>query len=198
LLRVASPDIWLFPLLTGAIALPFALLDAVDGGQRSTIARYFLPAYLALTWLLAFGLSEAWANQRRRPWVAGAIALLWVVGLWSSSQGVMAPTWWNKYSSYDDPAIAQRVSQLQPPVVISGNALRLLTLARRLPSQAQLIYLEEPDLPLPETIQRAIAYRPKAEWLDRLKTNPRYQIQAIEPFNNTWAIQVLDRPAGPG
>ena len=193
LLRVTPPDIWLFPLLTGAIALPFALLDAVDGGQRSTIARYFLPAYLALTWLLAFGLSEAWANQRRRPWAVGAIALLWVVGLWSSSQGVMAPTWWNKYSSYDDPAIAQRVSELQPPVVISGNALRLLALARRLPSQAQLIYLEEPDLTFPETIQRAIAYRPKTEWLDRLKTNPRYQIQAIEPFNNTWVIQALDQ-----
>jgi len=193
LVRVTPVRIWLLPVMWGAIALPFALLDAIDGGQRSTIARYFLPAYLALGLVLAFGCSEGLANQRSRSWAVGAIALLWVVGLWSSSRAVVANTWWNKYSSYDDPAIAQQVSRLDLPVVVSGNALRLLTLARRLPPTARLVYLEQPELDLPATIEQAIAYRPKEEWLDRLKTDPKYQLSPIEPFAQVWTIRQIQQ-----
>lgn len=194
LVRVTPVHIWLLPVTWGAIALPFALLDAIDGGQRSTIARYFLPAYLALGLVLAFGCSEGFAQRRSRAWAVGAIGLLWVVGLWSSGRAAVADTWWNKYSSYDDPAIAQQVSRLDPPVVVSGNALRLLTLARRLPPTARLVYLDKPEATLPATIQQAIAYRPQEEWLDRLKTDPRYQLSPIDPFKNVWTIQQIQRP----
>lgn len=186
--RNTPPALWLFPIAWAATPLPFALLDAIDGGQRSTIARYFLPAYLGLGLLLAAGLARALARPTRRVWVVGAIGLLWGVGLWSSSRSVVAVTWWNKYSSYDDPAIAQVVRQLDPPIVVSGNGLRLLTLARQLPEQARLMHIEEPSLALPPTVQRAIAYRPKSEWLDRLKTNPAYQLSPIAPFADLWRI----------
>lgn len=186
--RNTPPALWLFPIAWAATPLPFALLDAIDGGQRSTIARYFLPAYLGLGLILAAGLARALARRDRRPWVVGAIGLLWVVGLWSSSRSVVAVTWWNKYSSYDEPAIAQVVQQLDPPIVVSGNGLRLLTLARQLPDRARLIHIEEPGLALPPTVQRAIAYRPKSEWLDRLKTDPAYQLSPIAPFADLWRV----------
>ncbi|TAD79738.1 MAG: hypothetical protein EA001_03070 [Oscillatoriales cyanobacterium] len=186
--RNTPPAVWLFPIAWAATPLPFALLDAIDGGQRSTIARYFLPAYLGLGLILAAGLARALTRPGRRAWVLGAIGLLWVVGLWSSSRSVVAITWWNKYSSYDDPAIAQVVRQLDPPIVVSGNGLRLLTLARQLPDRARLIHIEEPSLPLPPTVQRAIAYRPKSEWLDRLQTDPGYQLSPIAPFADVWRI----------
>ncbi len=124
LYQETKPQAWLFVLLLMAIAsLPLVLLDLTSGGIRSTVARYFIPSYLAIeitvAYLLATKMTSRYiSNWQRQTW---RIAFLTIVlsGIISCSRMSSAQVWWNKYNAIHIPKVAQIVNQSNNPTVIT-------------------------------------------------------------------------------
>ena len=120
-----------------ALVIPDLLL----GGQRSLVARYFMPSYLAVTMVMAYWLAT-WI-QARRIWqrrMGIGLAVWLICGAVGSNVAIAAaPSWWNKSSGYYDPQVAQIVNQSQQPVVISDAISgMILALCHQLKGDVQL------------------------------------------------------------
>ncbi len=124
LCQETKPQAWLFVLLLMAIAsLPLVLLDITSGGIRSTVARYFIPSYLAIeitvAYLLATKMTSMYiSNWQRQTW---RIAFLTIVlsGIISCSGMSSAQVWWNKYNAVHIPKVAEIVNQSNNPTVVT-------------------------------------------------------------------------------
>ena len=151
LVRNAPKKTWLFIIiLIGATALPLLLPDLIHGGQRSTISRYLFPCFLGIqlvvTYLLGVKITAISVKRVYLFWQIAAIALL-SLGILSCAVSVQADTWWNKYTNYYDPKIAEMINQSPSAFVISSSVVRVAALSNLLNSQIQLLILEEHQLP---------------------------------------------------
>ncbi|MEM1426917.1 MAG: hypothetical protein AAGF75_10245, partial [Cyanobacteria bacterium P01_H01_bin.130] len=184
MVRSQPRSLWLLPVLWAGIPAPFALLDLISGGQRSTIPRYFLVSYLGLAIILGWAIATLWLQVRHasrwQRWGYGLMLMgLTVLPLSSAYSAAQLETWWNKYTSYDVPAIAHTLTESLPPadptrstpapqvLLTSANPLRLLSLTPRLPDNF-VLHIVTPDAPVPEplpTLPQAYAYYPPELWL---------------------------------
>jgi uncharacterized membrane protein len=95
------------------------LPDLILGGQRSSMTRYFFPAFLGIEIAFAYLIVESKFVQRKL-WTAVAILLV-ALGLISCMNIARADTWWNKGISYDNAASAKIINASDRPLVISNN-----------------------------------------------------------------------------
>jgi len=139
-----APKVWLFIL---SLMLPITLFlvapDLILGGQRSNIARYFMPCYLAIQLAVAYLLSckifsPALDVKRQRLW-QGLTVTLFSLGIVSCTISAQSDTWWNKYSNYYVPEVAQIVNQAPRPLLINDTPIgHILALSYHLNPNVQL------------------------------------------------------------
>jgi uncharacterized membrane protein len=94
--------------------------DLIGGGRRSQEARYLLPAFLVLMFMVAYGIAHA-LESARQP-VRGIALGVWIgllgLGLWSGVQFVQAEYWWNKSMSSHNAEVARLIDAAAHPLVI--------------------------------------------------------------------------------
>ncbi|MDY6782510.1 MAG: glycosyltransferase family 39 protein [Cyanobacteriota bacterium] len=135
IVRQASPKVYLFIFsLVTLTGLTFAVLDIVDDGLRSVVPRYLLPCYLgvhiAVAYLLACKLSSR-TEKSRKFWSLTVISLI-VAGLFSCAVISQGETWWNKYSDYYNPEVAELINEVNrenKTLLISNHVSRIFTLS---------------------------------------------------------------------
>ncbi|WP_254566586.1 glycosyltransferase family 39 protein [Oscillatoria sp. HE19RPO] len=172
------------------------LYDVISGGQRSGIARYLLPSYLALQLAVAYLFAsrlrlDTGRNLQRRFWQFAYVALLGV-GIVSGVVSASAETWWHKYSCYYDVEVAQLVNQEQNPVVIGSRdrLSRLIALSYKLNSDVRFLLLPNSDgVEITEPSSSLFLFRPTEELYQSLEFDPRYTLNPLHPFGHIWSIE---------
>ncbi|HEY9836259.1 MAG TPA: hypothetical protein V6D27_05130 [Vampirovibrionales bacterium] len=177
------------------------LYDVISGGQRSGIARYLFPSYLALQLAVSYLFADrlrldTGKNLQRRIWQVVYVALLGV-GIMSCAVSASAETWWNKYSCYYDVEVAQLVNQGQNPVVIGSRdrLSRLIALSYKLNPDVRFLLLTNSDrLEVREPSSSLFLFRPTQELYDNLESDPRYTLNPIHPFGHIWSLEPVPTP----
>jgi len=151
-IRSAPNPAWLFIVtLLGVTLLVFTAPDLIVGGRRSLINRYLIPCYiaiqLAVTYLLTVKISER--KHHFSYFWRSVLAIVIGIGIISCAVSTSATTWWNKYSSNENPAIAQVINQSPRPLVISDSSLgEMLALSHLLKPDVKLQLTLEPQQPI--------------------------------------------------
>jgi len=94
--------------------------DLLLGGSRSQHPRYALPALLALSLLVGYGLASLLADPVRRHLGQGALVALLALGLGSQLNILRAETWWSKGFSAPNAEVAQRLNAEEPALVLAS------------------------------------------------------------------------------
>lgn len=192
LIRQTPLKIWTFLLtLMGATALPLVLQDLVAGGQRSSIIRYLIPFYLAIQLTISYLITQQIFNsksQHQKLWQLLTVCLL-SSGIVSCTLSSQAETWWNKYSSYYNPQVAEIVNQTNQPLVISSNAVRLTSLSYELEDNVKLLAVPADSLPpLSESFTDLFLYYPSKKLKQSLEEAGFYQLNSVYPQGNLWRL----------
>lgn len=192
------------------MALPSGLLlipDLLSGGQRTGIARYLLPSYLAITIAVAYGLAwlfaqrQKWLGVSLKNWGRSLLALLLILSIFSNSVSAQASTWWNKYSCFYDAAVAEQINGVEDAIVISSprRASRLLALSYQLNPETPLWFVgetglepENRQLKLPERFQTLFLFRPSNELVGALTENSAYEIEPVFEEGHLWKINIVE------
>ncbi len=124
-MRHESRRRWLFLLVPILLStLPFMLADVLFSGQRINQARYFIPCYLFVDYLIVGVLAaktDIRSGLRAWSWYVALCALL-LARLVSCAVSSRAVTWWS--TEWDNSiAVAQVVNQTRKPVLVSDDYL---------------------------------------------------------------------------
>ncbi|MCT7976909.1 glycosyltransferase family 39 protein [Laspinema olomoucense] len=192
---------WFLLTSIAANGLFLMLYDVISGGQRSGIARYLFPSYLALQLAVAYLFADRLRldrgrNLQRRFWQVAYVALLGV-GIVSCAVSASAETWWNKYSCYYDVEVAQLVNQAENPLVIGSNdrLSRLMALSYKLNPEVRFLLLTDSDrLEMTEPSSSLFLFRPSLELYQNLESDPRYTLTPIHPFGHIWTVEPVRTP----
>lgn len=214
LCRSAPRRVWLF--LLSAIAgngVFLMLYDIVSGGQRSGIARYLFPSYLAIQLAVAYlfarktAIAPQEATGKALPRWGLPLAkvgnlqqffwqLLFVLsiagGIFSCAISAQAETWWHKYSSYYNAEVAAIANQAETPLVISSpkRISRLTSLSYKLHPKVRLWVLED-DAPIqiPQGFSDVLLFRPSIDLYGAIEQHPNYQLTPLHPFGHIWQVE---------
>jgi uncharacterized membrane protein len=192
LIRHTPRPTWLFVvLLTTFTATVLALPDAIDGGQRSSVARYMVAVYLGFQLAVAYCLGDRVLAIRVKVQTLWRIVTVIVIslGLWCCLQIVAAPTWWNKYSSYYNAGVAEIVNEYPNPLIIghSSRISRVTSLSYLLDRETKFILLErDADLPTANLMgfENIFLFRPYPELIERAGE----RIQPLYPKGHLWQV----------
>ena len=197
LIRHTPRKTWLFILLlTTFTATTLALPDVLEGGQRSSVARYMLAVYIGIQLAVAYCLGDRILTIKD----SRGIQTLWRIitgvvislGLWCCWNIVASPTWWNKYSSYYNPQVAQIINQYSNPLIISHNSRisRVTSLSYLLEDRTKFLLLEQ-DAEFPEDLagfSNIFLFRPYSELIDKVKQKPHLTVKQTYPKGNLWEV----------
>lgn len=198
LCNYTSTSSWLFVVtLLFITTISLVLPDVISGGQRSSIARYLLPGYLAIQIAVAYLFANRLTaiclkHSQQKVWqIILAIAL--ASGIVSCIVSVQAETWWNKYSSYYNPDIAGIINQANQPLVISSQkrVSRITSLSYELEHKVSVLLVSETEIS--DDIKRfseIFLFRPDAELQARLQNDPKYKLELIHAPGQLWRIQI--------
>ena len=153
LCRNTTRRTWLF-LLTfiGITSLALILPDLLQGGRRSLVARYFMPAYLGIQITVAYLLASQILNFSQQAWKQKAwqavTVLLISAGIMSCVMSSSAEVWWNKHINYYFPQAARIINQSEFPLVVSDDnrVANALTLSYLLNPNTKLLLGPKLDL----------------------------------------------------
>lgn len=191
-----SASLFIFVLI-GVTALGLGMPDLISGGQRSTISRYIIPinlgVELAVGFCLASTITTVKSSQKYRSlWQLLSIILI-SMAIWCCINIVAAQTWWNKYSSYYNPSIAQIINQSQKPLII-GNTERI----SRLTSLSYILQPSAKFLLFPQEVQRVeipsgfsdvYLFKPYGELVEAVQQGTGIAAEVIEPTESLWQIK---------
>ena len=198
LIRHTPRKTWLFiVLLTTFTATTLALPDVIEGGQRSSVARYMVAVYigiqLAVAYCLGSRISAIKNSFKTQTMWRIVTAIVITLGLWCSLKIVITPTWWNKYSSYYNSQVAQIINQHPNPLIIghTRRISRVTSLSYMLQDRTKFLLLER-DAEFPEAsltgFSNVFLFRPYPELMDKVKQNPDYAVKPVYPTGNLWQI----------
>ncbi|WP_017292918.1 glycosyltransferase family 39 protein [Geminocystis herdmanii] len=115
-----SKNIWLYLLLLVLIpTLGLILPDLIFGGIKSSMTRYFFPAYLSIYLTIAYTLGKK--IEQKSQTSSLILIIIFTLSIISNIISSNAQTWWNKASSYHNAVIAQMINQAENPLVITQN-----------------------------------------------------------------------------
>lgn len=189
---------WLFIVtLIGTTSLALMFPDVISGGQRSSIARYLMPAYLgieiAVAYLLATKLHAYRVSKlERKLWQLAFVAVL-AGGIISCTVSSQAETWWNKYSCYYNAEVAGIINQAKKPLVIvpRERVSRLLSLSYKLDPETKLLLVEGTNLPpITDGFDELFLFRTSADLYEGIEENSPYLLQPLHPFGHIWRLEV--------
>lgn len=196
LYKKTKKQTWL--LIFTLISIPgliMVLPDLISGGQRSTIGRFLTPCYLGIQLAVAYLLTAKITANFVKLWQQKFWQLLLVIllslGVVSCAIASQAETWWNKYSSYDNPQLAQRINQAPSPLIISGpeKASRLTSLSYELKPNVRFFLTENPnEMKIPDSVSTIFLFRPSTEFIQALETQQGYKVQPIPPLVHLWQL----------
>jgi len=174
--RKTTQATWLFLLLILLLSIaPFVIPDVLFGGQRSVRERYFMPAYMAATLILAFWLAEI-ARQRSGQIVLVALLLC---ALFSSLYSVQAATWWE--SAPIDADVATLINQGQNALIISDTVFGVMAmLADDLDQDVSILLVKEPTkIRVPDIRGPVFVYQPSAALFAHIQRWPGLSLKLI-------------------
>lgn len=187
-------SIWLFILiLILSTATPLVFKDLISGGQRSSIARYLIPCYvgiqLAIAYLLSNKITSKNINQQKL-WQTIAIVLI-SGGVLSCAISSQSETWWNKYSSYYNPQVANIINQAKQPLIVSSNAIRLTSLSYLLENKVKLQVVPGENLPkIPDGFSEIFLFYPSKKLQLNLEKDENYKLDSVYPKGNLWRLSL--------
>ena len=174
-------------LLIGVTALGLGLPDLILGGQRSTIARYIMAVPLGIQLIVGYCIAVNMSQQNNSNWQRQLwrfiLAIVITVSLVCSWRMIQTPTWWNKYSSYYNGAVAEIINQTEMPLIISNHKRisRATSLSYQVRDNAKFLLLDEDDtLPvIYDDFSEIFLFRPYPEFLQNLQQNKSYNIEPV-------------------
>ena len=198
LYREAPPRVWL---LVSALIWPLvffmAVPDAVSGGQRSTIGRYLIPAYvgiqLSVAHCLAVRTRRAAVPWRRRRWQGVTVGLL-ALGILSCAVSSQADTWWSKYGSYYDPEVARAINRGSSSLVLVGAPIPLLTLSHLVHAGVTLQLAERTFEPPRRGFSDVFVWVPSRGLVDGIRSEGSYRLRPVYERLKLWRLE----STGPG
>ncbi|MGD1715892.1 glycosyltransferase family 39 protein [Dapis sp. BLCC M172] len=166
--------------------------DLISGGQRSTIPRYLIPAYLGIqlsvAYLLGTKLTKFTKQIEHKFWQIVTVIVI-SLGIISCGISSQAETWWHKYSSYYDPQVARIINQTSQPLIISNHSVRLATLGYMLRPDVKVLFIEEPEVPkVPEGFTDIFVFRPEWSLISGLETQENSQLELVHNFGELWIL----------
>jgi uncharacterized membrane protein len=186
---------WFIITLVGATGLALAVPDLVTGGQRSTIGRYAIACHLGVQLTLAYclghHLKSAIPFNSQRVWRFILTATL-TLSLISSIVMHKASTWWNKYSSYYNPEVADQINQSDRAIVLSSvpRIIRPTSLSHHLKPETKFIFFdEEISIAFPEEATDVYVFRPLANLLEGLESN-NYSVTVLHEKGKLWKVNL--------
>ena len=187
-------SIWLFILiLILSTATPLVFKDLISGGQRSSIARYLIPCYvgiqLAISYLLANKITSENINQQKLWQIITMILISG--GVLSCAISSQSESWWNKYSSYYNPQVANIINQATQPLIISSNAIRLTSLSYLLENKVKLQVVPGENLPkITDGFSEIFLFYPSKKLQLNLEKDENYKLDSVYPNGNLWRLSL--------
>lgn len=187
-------SIWLFILiLILSTATPLVFKDLISGGQRSSIARYLIPCYvgiqLAIAYLLSNKITSKNINQQKLWQIITMILISG--GVFSCAISSQSETWWNKYSSYYNPQVANIINQATQPLIVSSNAIRLTSLSYLLENKVKLQVVPGENLPkIPDGFSEIFLFYPSKKLQLNLEKDDNYKLDSVYPNGNLWRLSL--------
>ena len=191
LYRNTSQDVWLFILLLIAVNVVILILpDLLWGGRRSASSRYFVPSYIGFQLLVAYLISYGLTQSRILMRQIGRFTLivLLILGVVSCTISAQADVWWNKITSYNNPAAARVVNKATNPlVIISTSSISLgntISLSYLLKPNMTLKFASDPQVPnlSPNTCEVFLYYPTQMLSQNFLKTySGKITLTEVEP-----------------
>jgi uncharacterized membrane protein len=197
LCHTTPKKVWVFILiLMGTTALPLLLKDTLGEGQRSTISRYLIPCYLgiqlAVAYLLSTKITSISTTVRQQKFWQILLVMLISAGILSCSISAQADTWWNKYSSYYNPPVAQIINKTTQPLVISSNPIRLTSLSYMLDPKVRLMLVKEPNVPkISNGFSDVFLFRPAKTLKSGFEREKIYRVDSIHKPGDLWQLNRL-------
>jgi len=193
LLKNAPRQVTIF-ILTLMFVSPICLIipDLISGGQRSTIPRYLIPAYLGIQLSVAYLLGTKLTNLTNKIehkfWQIVTVTLI-SLGIISCGISSQAGTWWHKYSSYYDAQVARIINQTTQPLVISNHSARLATLGYMLRPDVKVLLIEEPEIPkVPEGFTDIFVFHPEWSLISGLEIQENCQLELVHNHGELWIL----------
>lgn len=189
--------VWIFILiLMGTTALPLLLKDTLGEGQRSTISRYLIPCYLGIqltvAYLLSTKITSISTNIQQQKFWRIVLVMLISGGILSCTISAQADTWWNKYSSYYNPPVAEIINKTTQPLVISSNPIRLTSLSYMLDPKVRLMLVKEPNVPkIPNDFSDVFLFRPAKTLKSGFEREKIYRVDSIHKAGDLWRLNRL-------
>ena len=147
---------WFLLIMLVVPALLLMLPDLIQGGQRSSVTRYFMPLVLMALVTVALGISKGLRSVKSTSRLACQLLLvgLLTAGTVSCYKSAIAPAWWNKSFNFVMPAMADYIAEAQASqptpvwIELSSNGLgNAIALSHRLPAATPFYFFKLPDIP---------------------------------------------------
>ncbi|MBL1211234.1 glycosyltransferase family 39 protein [Geminocystis sp. GBBB08] len=186
LIKNNSKNIWLYLLLLVLIpTLGLIVPDLIFGGIRSSMTRYFFPAYLAIYLTIAYTLGKK-IEEKSKIWSI-ILGIIYTVSIISNLISSNSETWWNKAPSYHNPAIAKIINQAENPLVITEkfdiNEGNIISISHNLKPETKLQLLDvntpiKPHKEFPEIY----VFNPSPEFRKKIETIYQSKLNSIYPL----------------
>lgn len=147
---------WFLLTLLVVPALLLMLPDLIQGGQRSSVTRYFMPLVLTALVTVALGIARGLRSAKSTSRLACQLLLvgLLTAGTVSGYKSAIAPAWWNKSFNFVMPAMADYIAQAQQTqptpiwIELGSNGLgNAIALSHRLSPETPFYFFKLPNLP---------------------------------------------------
>lgn len=197
--RNTPRKIWLFVVALMAVtSIGIILPDLTFGGQRSAVARYFIPSYLAIHLAVAYLLSNGKLFSRK----ISSIFLIGFIlcGIISCAIASKSDTWWNKIPNYYYPEIARAINPSPHPLLIAENYEinfgNIISLSYLLEPQVKLLLLPSQTLPqIPDEFQDIFLFNPSFELLSAIEKKLDYQLDVVNVRSSNPFFKMIKNPA---
>lgn len=130
--------------LIGVSVLALVIPDLINGGKRSSVARYFIPSYLgielAVAYLLAMKIAIFSHLQWGRRFWSLVLTVLITAGIFSCFVSSQAVFWWNKYTGANHHQVAEIINQSSQPLILT-QSLEIVSLSYLLEPKVKFYWL---------------------------------------------------------
>lgn len=192
LVRRTPRRVWLFVVtLIGPSLAVFGLPDLVLGGVRLSVARYLFPCYIGLQLALAHWLATQMESEARRRWQA-VVAVVLAAGIVSDAAFCRAETWWTKsFSRYNWEVahiIEQAAHSAQRPLVISDEAVGILSLSYAIDAGIDVLVVRAGDVPrVPPEYADVFVFAPQPN-LQRVMAEQHWHLDPAYERGQLWRL----------
>lgn len=186
LIQNTDKNIWLYILLLAVIpTLGLILPDIISGGMKSSITRYFFPAYLSIYLTIAYTVGIKFA-QKSKIWSL-ILVIIFTLSILSNIISANAQSWWNKAPSYHNPSIANIINQAKNPLVITEifdiNEGNIISLSHNLKPETKLqLFPKNTDIKPQYQFQDIYIFNPSADFINKIETAYQTNLNLVYPF----------------